>query len=485
MRCNRHELGVLVRSLTLLFLCCTVLCCLLIAFRMAPEVLLSDEYNELADVWSLGITAYELAVGEPPHAKVHSMRAAVKIPQSAPPTLPDPETWSVEFHSFLAACLVKDPARRPSAEQLLQHPFIARAAEPTVLVPMIAQRERDAGNAQRKANNVGTAGSLDSMSSLEDGAAPLSKAPQQQTQPAIQAQQHSQLQQAPGRQEQRADSSPASVTRQDNQQTQLRGDDNNNIDRTQEHWNNVDDERSDSPTPQQQQQQRSINNTRTLPHPVVLPAEIDTSPPRRLHRTGASQQQPLQQPLPARHQQSGRPHEQRHQHPQQSRPVQRSPTNGRETHPIPLNTTLRSSSSSPALSQQPSTHSIVTSLASNQRRTAHSPAAAYSPDAGQPTTSMDSSQRHFFPSLPSAAAHSLNSPLSSSPSSPTSPSSLSHKDRDNGINPALDGEWSSTPLRRADGRSGSISRVTLHMIDRELKQYERTPSWPSTGTAPT
>ena len=104
---------------------------------MAPEVLQSDEYNELADVWGLGITAYELAIGEPPHARLHSMRAAVKIPQADPPQLPDADTWSNEFHSFLAGCLVKDPTRRPSAEQLLQHPFVLHASQPSVLLPMI------------------------------------------------------------------------------------------------------------------------------------------------------------------------------------------------------------------------------------------------------------------------------------------------------------------------------------------------------------
>ena len=68
-------------------------------------------------VISLSITAYELAVGEPPHAKLHSMRAAIKIPTSPPPTLPDPGRFSPDFHSFLAAALVKEFARdrgRPS-----------------------------------------------------------------------------------------------------------------------------------------------------------------------------------------------------------------------------------------------------------------------------------------------------------------------------------------------------------------------------------
>jgi serine/threonine protein kinase len=104
---------------------------------MAPEVLMSDDYNELADIWSLGITAYELAIGEPPHAKLHSMRAALKIPMSPPPTLPDPTHWSQDFHSFLASCLVKDFNNRPSAAQLLSHPFISKAPPHHVLQDIV------------------------------------------------------------------------------------------------------------------------------------------------------------------------------------------------------------------------------------------------------------------------------------------------------------------------------------------------------------
>jgi serine/threonine-protein kinase 24/25/MST4 len=106
---------------------------------MAPEVLMSDDYNELADVWSLGITAYELAIGEPPHAKLHSMRAALKIPMSPPPTLPDPGHWSADFHSFIAACLVKDFNVRPSAAQLLTHPFITKAPSHHILQDIISR----------------------------------------------------------------------------------------------------------------------------------------------------------------------------------------------------------------------------------------------------------------------------------------------------------------------------------------------------------
>src|SRR5689334_19626650 len=100
---------------------------------------MSDEYNELADIWSLGITAYELAVGEPPHANLHSMRAALKIPTAPPPTLPEPERYSPEFHSFLAACLMKDFVRRPSAADLLTHPFILNAPSHDVLLPNVKE----------------------------------------------------------------------------------------------------------------------------------------------------------------------------------------------------------------------------------------------------------------------------------------------------------------------------------------------------------
>lgn len=84
-------------------------------------------------MWSLGITAYELAIGEPPHSKLHSMRAAIKIPTSPPPTLPDPARFSSDFHSFLAACLVKDFEARPSAASLLSHPFIQKAPPASIL----------------------------------------------------------------------------------------------------------------------------------------------------------------------------------------------------------------------------------------------------------------------------------------------------------------------------------------------------------------
>lgn len=95
---------------------------------MAPEVIKASKYDFKADIWSLGITAIELACGHPPHWQLHPMTAMFKIPTSPPPTLPKPEKWSKDFHDFIKKSLVMDPKERPDAPELLEHPFIQNAA---------------------------------------------------------------------------------------------------------------------------------------------------------------------------------------------------------------------------------------------------------------------------------------------------------------------------------------------------------------------
>eukprot|EP00029_Vermamoeba_vermiformis_P010802 TRINITY_DN5774_c0_g1_i1.p1 TRINITY_DN5774_c0_g1~~TRINITY_DN5774_c0_g1_i1.p1 ORF type:complete len:637 (-),score=126.02 TRINITY_DN5774_c0_g1_i1:34-1944(-) len=107
---------------------------------MAPEVIKRSKYNYKADVWSLGITAIEMADGRPPHTDMHPLRAMVLIPNKPPPTLADPSKWSPELNDFIAKCCIKEYTKRPSATDLLTHPFIMKAKDPNiVLKPLIAE----------------------------------------------------------------------------------------------------------------------------------------------------------------------------------------------------------------------------------------------------------------------------------------------------------------------------------------------------------
>jgi len=93
-------------------------------YWMAPEVISIGSYDNLADVWSLGVTCIEMAEGAPPRGDQHPMRVLRMIPTLPPPALKEPAKWSKEFQDFLGKCLQIKPIHRSSCKELLKHPFV-------------------------------------------------------------------------------------------------------------------------------------------------------------------------------------------------------------------------------------------------------------------------------------------------------------------------------------------------------------------------
>jgi serine/threonine protein kinase len=103
-------------------------------FWMAPEVITCKRggpgggaslgYDERADLWSVGITALELAEGAPPHAAVSPLTAIFLIPTQPPPTLAEPSRWSAAFNDIVRRLLIKDPIERLTAAMATTDRFV-------------------------------------------------------------------------------------------------------------------------------------------------------------------------------------------------------------------------------------------------------------------------------------------------------------------------------------------------------------------------
>eukprot|EP01084_Bolivina_argentea_P004961 9389_1 len=110
-------------------------------YWMAPEVIMQDAYDQSADIWSLGISAIEMAMGAPPYSNLPPYPAMLKITQQAPPNVPESK-FSKEFRDFIAKCLIKDVNKRPKIAELTKHVFFKNAKKTTNLIPLIQQHQQ-------------------------------------------------------------------------------------------------------------------------------------------------------------------------------------------------------------------------------------------------------------------------------------------------------------------------------------------------------
>uniref|UniRef100_A0AAY5EBA5 Non-specific serine/threonine protein kinase n=1 Tax=Electrophorus electricus TaxID=8005 RepID=A0AAY5EBA5_ELEEL len=111
-------------------------------YWMAPEVAAVERkggYNQLCDIWAVGITAIELAELQPPMFDLHPMRALFLMTKSnfQSPKLKDKVTWTNNFHHFVKMALTKNPKKRPTADKLLQHPFVSQPLSRTLAIELL------------------------------------------------------------------------------------------------------------------------------------------------------------------------------------------------------------------------------------------------------------------------------------------------------------------------------------------------------------
>ncbi|XP_041434376.1 serine/threonine-protein kinase 4-like [Xenopus laevis] len=125
---------------------------------MAPEAIRQKgqrlAYDTKCDIWSLGITAIEMAEGKPPYTGQYPVEDL--IIEAQPPKLQS-NTWSQHFVSFLESCLKKDPSERASAEELLQHPFVTQIPPKKIVRAEIEEHLRTLQNLPAKKGLKGVA----------------------------------------------------------------------------------------------------------------------------------------------------------------------------------------------------------------------------------------------------------------------------------------------------------------------------------------
>merc|ERR1712137_1068781 len=92
-------------------------------YWMAPEVIKAESYDCKVDIWSLGMMVMEMYEGQPPYMNEAEM--------------------SDEIKDFISRCTRMSAADRPSAEELLKHPFLQNVCDPSELTPHVTKAKEE------------------------------------------------------------------------------------------------------------------------------------------------------------------------------------------------------------------------------------------------------------------------------------------------------------------------------------------------------
>jgi len=114
-------------------------------YWMAPELIRGHDYGQKVDIWSLGIMLREMIEGEPPYMEFPPLRALFLITTKGIPPLEAEGKYSHELVIFYSRCLEKEVEKRPTAEELLQDPFMSMCCTAQEFVPIIS-RAREAAD---------------------------------------------------------------------------------------------------------------------------------------------------------------------------------------------------------------------------------------------------------------------------------------------------------------------------------------------------